>query len=830
MEPWEFASVFQRLTGHPPFPWQQALYHTWFAQGRVPPSCNLPTGLGKTAVIAVWLLALAQGANIPRRLVYVVNRRTVVDQTTAEVENYRNRLRDAGLFEPLRALSVAAAASDDCPLAISTLRGQFADNREWSADPSRPAVICGTVDMIGSRLLFSGYGVGMKAKPLHAGFLGQDTLLIHDEAHLEPAFQKLIEAICEEQTRCCDIRPLHVMELTATSRGTSAAFGLTEADHAHDVVRQRVSAVKRLHLQPLDKDKKVADELAKKAQEFADQNRAVVVFARTVEDVLKIAEKLPKNRVLTLTGTMRGCERDRLVEEPIFQRFLPGGTSDEPTVYLVCTAAGEVGVNISADHLLSDLTPFDSMAQRLGRVNRFGLRSDSEVHVYHPTEFDNDNPYEQACAQTLELLRQLDGDASPAALSRLDTQQRQSAFTPPPTILPVTDILFDAWALTTIREPLPGRPPVEPYLHGLPAEWQPPETQVAWREEVGRITGALLDFYRPADLLEAYPLKPHEWLKEPSYRAFKHFAALAERHPDAPVWLMNDTGSVEVLTLQQIADKNNKERIEGQTVLLAPYVGGLTRQGLLDGRVAAPSEGSLDVADIPGERVRVWSDDDAFEAKTAGMHAVATITFPSADDDADEITWEWFTRRNEGDQSAHRPVLWEIHVADVVRQAERMVTALAMERELAAAIVTAAQFHDHGKKRELFQQILGNNRYPQRWLAKSGQRSTTLPETYRHEFGSLLEAEKELTGEHRDLILHLIAAHHGRARPHFLPDEAFDPERPPTDAQRMATDVPQRFARLQRRYGRWGLAYLESLLRAADWAASANPSEFVDGK
>ena len=84
-------------------------------------------------------------------------------------------------------------------LAISTLRGQFADNREWSADPARPAVIVGTVDMIGSRLLFSGYGVGFKSKPLHAGFLGQDVLLVHDDAHLEPAFQELIEDIMGEQ-------------------------------------------------------------------------------------------------------------------------------------------------------------------------------------------------------------------------------------------------------------------------------------------------------------------------------------------------------------------------------------------------------------------------------------------------------------------------------------------------------------------------------------------------------------------------------------------------------------------------------------------------------
>lgn len=110
----------------------------WFSQGRVPPSCSLPTGLGKTSVIAIWLIALAHGAKLPRRLVYVVNRRTVVDQTTDEVERLRRNLP-------------ASALSGLDTLAISTLRGQFADNREWSADPSRPAVIVGTVDMIGSR-------------------------------------------------------------------------------------------------------------------------------------------------------------------------------------------------------------------------------------------------------------------------------------------------------------------------------------------------------------------------------------------------------------------------------------------------------------------------------------------------------------------------------------------------------------------------------------------------------------------------------------------------------------------------------------------------------
>jgi CRISPR-associated endonuclease/helicase Cas3 len=188
-----FASDFENLTGNPPFPWQEALYRRFVGidPGGIPSSCNLPTGLGKTSVVAVWLIAFANGASVPRRLIYVVNRRTVVDQTTVEVERYCQAIDSSPKLADFKSRIDA--------LRISTLRGQFADNGDWCEDPSKPAVICGTVDMIGSRLLFSGYGIGRNKRPLHAGFLGQDVLLIHDEAHLEPAFQKLIESIEVQQ-------------------------------------------------------------------------------------------------------------------------------------------------------------------------------------------------------------------------------------------------------------------------------------------------------------------------------------------------------------------------------------------------------------------------------------------------------------------------------------------------------------------------------------------------------------------------------------------------------------------------------------------------------
>jgi CRISPR-associated endonuclease/helicase Cas3 len=71
-----FDAAFRTLIGYDPFPWQRALYEL-LMQGTVPSSCDIPTGLGKTAVVAVWLIALAnRPGKLPCRLVYVVNRRT----------------------------------------------------------------------------------------------------------------------------------------------------------------------------------------------------------------------------------------------------------------------------------------------------------------------------------------------------------------------------------------------------------------------------------------------------------------------------------------------------------------------------------------------------------------------------------------------------------------------------------------------------------------------------------------------------------------------------------------------------------------------------------
>ena len=878
----EFADAFDRLTGNRPFPWQVELYRR-FLDGEVPRSCNLPTGLGKTSAIAVWLLALAARASaIPRRLVYVVNRRTVVDQTTHEVEKLRENLAYAGLVEPLRRLCALDHTNDGSPLAISTLRGQFADNQVWSGDPSQPAVICGTVDMIGSRLLFSGYRIGFKSKPLHAAFLGQDALLFHDEAHLEPAFQKLIETIEKEQRRektgnAQEVTwpALRVMALSATARNIknddpdaheNDVLELSGEDHKHPVIKQRIEATKKLTLVPVeDENKDLVDAIVQRTLIHQNSGRAVLVFARKVEDVEKIVKNLPNSAAKQLTGTLRGLERDQLIASQIFQRFLPESNRDpgidlrEGTVYLVCTSAGEVGVNMSAAHLVCDLSTFDSMAQRFGRVNRFGERNDTQIHVIHPTSFERrgkTNELDVRRQKTLDLLKQLSGDATPHALGQLDAEARYAAFAPEPTILPASDILFDAWSLTTIRNNMPGRPPVEPYLHGV-TEWEPAQTEVAWRHEVDIINDDLAERFPPKDLLEDYPLKPHELLRDRSDRVFKELGEIAKRCPDSSTWLVSDDGSIELLPINKLADKNHKERINGRTVLLPPSVGGLS-DGLLDGKADRNEDVDYDVADAwvdeqgRQHRTRLWDN-------TQPPDGVALIRTLDTTPDAEEFEtengepatstrakrfWHWYIRPRDAEDvtlASTRPIRLKHHTGDVVSRTRQITTTLQLDEKLQEALVLASALHDLGKRRELWQRGIGNPN-PIDWYAKPGKPKNgprwrpRRISSYRHEFGSLLDI-LDLNQEYRarleglsdamqELVLHVIAAHHGRARPHFSADESFDPTPGSNNlATEQALETPRRFARLQRTYGRWGLAYLESLLRAADWAASAEPSE-----
>src|SRR5258708_3259930 len=174
------------------------------------------------------------------------------------------------------------------------------------------------------------------------------------------------------------------------------------------------------------------------------------------------------------------------------------------------------------------------------------------------------------------------------------------------------------------------------------------------------------------------------------------------------------------------------------------------------------------------------------------MRLVRTIdTKPDTDDDAEESTgkryWHWYVRPASADddvsKTAKVPITWQRHTDDVTTNAERIANTLFEKgADLHTALVLAAKFHDLGKKRAIWQRSIGHQLpkapNPDDWLAKSGEKLKPREITdYRHEFGSLLDLQRETEFNNlkdkpalQDLIPHLIAVHHDYRRAHFPED------------------------------------------------------------
>ena len=146
---------------------------------------------------------------------------------------------------------------------------------------------------------------------------------------------------------------------------------------------------------------------------------------------------------------------------------------------------------------------------------------------------------------------------------------------------------------------------------------------------------------------------------------------------------------------------------------------------------------------------------------------------------------------------------------------------LALPCEIRRAVALAAAWHDNGKDRDIWQRAV-SRKPDEKPVGKSGGSMRRVAGDYRHEFGSLREFVDANDGKTDpdvfDLAMHLIAAHHGRGRPHFSRG-GFDPEARIRSSD-IAAEVIRRFGRLQRKYGHWRLASLENLLRCADAMAS----------
>jgi CRISPR-associated endonuclease Cas3-HD len=224
-----------------------------------------------------------------------------------------------------------------------------------------------------------------------------------------------------------------------------------------------------------------------------------------------------------------------------------------------------------------------------------------------------------------------------------------------------------------------------------------------------------------------------------------------------------------------------------------------------------------------------------------------------------EVAEDWAfetDREDEWVSSGEERMLLSEHTDDVQAAAQWLVRELVPA--LAGALATAAKLHDCGKADPRFQNYLAGRRWTggeDQLLAKSGRalawwkeqevrRHFDVPEGFRHESLSmqLAEQSEQLAGApHRDLVMHLIAAHHGFARPLAPVVEDKEPpavsifelnlgasERKDHAPHRLDSGMLERFWGLTRQYGWWGLAFLESLLRCADQHASAMAESEVE--
>jgi CRISPR-associated endonuclease/helicase Cas3 len=176
----------------------------------------------------------------------------------------------------------------------------------------------------------------------------------------------------------------------------------------------------------------------------------------------------------------------------------------------------------------------------------------------------------------------------------------------------------------------------------------------------------------------------------------------------------------------------------------------------------------------------------------------------------------------EEDRSAGRPQMLDEHQSWTARKARDLAQRVGLKGVHVDTLICAARLHDEGKRADRWQRALNAPR-DQKYAKTKGPLNLALLDGYRHEFGSLPYAEgdagfKSLPPGMQDLVLHLIAAHHGQARPVISTKSCEDA--PPSALEERARDVALRFARLQKRWGPWGLAWWEALLRAADQQAS----------
>lgn len=771
LEASEFPAVFAAVHGVPPFPWQCRLVDRLADGGGWPEALDLPTGAGKTAAIDAALFHLAlqaggeAGRQAPIRIAFVVDRRIIVDAAANRADALSHALRDAKGDGPLVRMATRLrhlAGPGAPPLMVARLRGGLPREEDWARSPGQPTVLCSTVDQVGSRLLFRGYGISDSMKPVHAGLLGSDCLLLLDEAHLAAPFAQTLRRIAAYRAPpWCEAPPAAwgFVSLSATQNAAGPRFALEAADLAHPILKARLEVPKPALLRALP----VQAGTPEHARQFAAAARAMlrpgqarmiavvvnrVALARAVLDDLAGVEA----DLLLLTGRIRGVDRDSLLAEH-GKALMMGAARGARSLIIVATQTIEAGADFDFDALVTQVAPLDSLRQRFGRLNRAGRAIGAEAVIIAAKDEiaarADDPVYGDRTKKTWEWLLASaskppkKGEASldfgiAALAHRLAAEPEVAAAlsseTPQAPILRPTDVLLLSWTA-----PIPAvDPAIAAFLHG--PEAGPADVAIVWRADVTEHT-----LHKASEWIALAPPHAGETLAVPLW------AARAWLSRDART--AGETADIEG-TRAELEDEGVSRRVLRWAGPDAPATGVVSAAQLRPGDVIivpasyggcdrfgwnpASDADVTDLGDQRGEGRRAirrlypggagWSGAATILSPDAGLDTVETLaalahadlipqargwrilrpnSYPGAVLLGPERDgWAATTEDDAAGSVAAQAVSLAVHTAAVVAKVDTFARAAGLSAEHAADLCLAARLHDAGKADPRFQAML----------------------------------------------------------------------------------------------------------------------------
>lgn len=596
----DFSSYFEEVHGYDPFPWQRRLTDQVLLDGRWPEVIDLPTGTGKTAVLdtAVFTLA-ARPKSFPRRVVFVIDRRIVVDQVVERARQIEEKIR-VGKADVLQRIkeSFGEISGGDRALGVAALRGGIPIDGEWARRPDQPWVMVSTVDQFGSRLLFRGYGVSPRMRPIHAGLAGNDCLVILDEVHLSRAFAETLQEVDALGGNGPLPRRFQVVEMSATPANSGVrreSFRLTDEDLAgSDELRRRVQAQKSATLwEAKGKTPEVAIPAAVKKilkSGLDESSRSVGVIVNRVRTARQTHQALLEDQALRkagcsahlVTGRMRPLDKARALDA-ISDLVDPDRSSDTGGLtVVVATQAIEVGADFSFDALITEAAPVDSLRQRFGRLDRRGKLAERTGNparswiVGAESALNRNKPdpvYGFSASETWKELQGLEAiDFSP----RPETPHQfpKECYAPAARAPLLLSTHMDAWVQT---HPEPDvQPALDWFLHGIEQERQDADVSIVWRHD------------RSLQTLSEVPLRPAEYLQVPVGAVKAWLGGAQEEVPVADVngaqeEVIKDLDGAESLQWRRWQGRDEEpERISvgeirpGDILIVDPELGGLS--------------------------------------------------------------------------------------------------------------------------------------------------------------------------------------------------------------------------------------------------------------